>query len=167
MPASASLIPELDQVIRYGSPQRRAETLKRITVLFLEGASRFNEDHVGLFDRVLGRLIDAIETEPRRELSHRLAPIGNAPAEVIRRLAHDDEIEVARPVLEQSSRIAEIELCISPGPKARHICSQFRAGPTLPKPSQMCWFSAATKRLRTKWPKTATRNSPTAGFPSW
>ncbi len=110
MPASASLIPELDQVIRYGSPQRRAETLERITVLFLDGASRFNEDHVGLFDRVLGRLIDAIETESRRELSHRLAPIGNAPAEVMRRLARDDDIEIARPVLEQSLRIAEIDL---------------------------------------------------------
>jgi uncharacterized protein (DUF2336 family) len=105
-----SPIPELEDMIERGSPQRRADALRRVTAFFLDGASRFNEDHVQLFDRVLGRLIDEIETRARMELAHRLAPLGNAPLEVVRRLARDDDIAVAAPVLEQSPRIAETDL---------------------------------------------------------
>ena len=110
MSATASLIPELEEVIQHGSPERRAETLKRITTYFLSGASRFNEDHVRLFDQVFSSLILEIETKARSELSNRLAPIGNAPVEVLRRLAHDDDIAVAGPVLKQSQRLADTDL---------------------------------------------------------
>ena len=110
MSAPASLIPELEEVIQRGSPARRAETLKRITAFFLDGASRFNDDHVSLFDHVFSRLIAEIEAKARTELSHRLAPVGNAPVEVLRRLAHDDDIAIAGPVLEQSRRLAETDL---------------------------------------------------------
>jgi uncharacterized protein (DUF2336 family) len=110
MPAPASLIPELEEVIQQGSPERRTEALKRITTFFLDGASHFNDDHVRLFDQVFSRLIAEIEAKARSELSHRLAPVGNAPVEVVRRLAHDDDIAVAGPVLKQSPRIAETDL---------------------------------------------------------
>ena len=110
MAASASPIPELEDVIQTGSPQRRAEALKRITAFFLSGASRFNEDHVRLFDDVFGRLIAEIESKARAELANRLAPVGNAPVEVVRRLAKDDDIAVAGPVLQQSRRLAETDL---------------------------------------------------------
>ena len=110
MAASASPIPELENVIQAGSPQQRAEALKRITAFFLSGASRFNEDHVRLFDDVFGRLIAEIESKARAELAHRLAPVANAPVEVVRRLAQDDDIAVAGPVLLQSRRLAETDL---------------------------------------------------------
>jgi uncharacterized protein (DUF2336 family) len=111
MPVPVSLIPELEEVIQRGSPERRAETLKRITAFFLEGASRFNEDHVRLFDDVFGRLITEIESKAREELSRHLAPVGNAPVDVVRTLAKDDDIEVAGPVLTQSPRLADADLC--------------------------------------------------------
>jgi len=50
-----SLIPELEEVVQNGPSARRAEMLRRITTLFIEGAELFNEDHVQLFDGVLGR----------------------------------------------------------------------------------------------------------------
>jgi uncharacterized protein (DUF2336 family) len=59
---------------------------------------------------VFSRLITEIETKARSELSHRLAPVGNAPVEVVRRLAQDDDIAVAGPVLKQSPRLAETDL---------------------------------------------------------
>ncbi len=111
MSPAASLIPELEEVIRYGSPERRAETLKRITTLFLNGASRYTEDHVRLFDDVLGRLIAEIESKAREELSRHLAPVGNAPVDVVRALARDDDISVAGPVLKRSRRLADHDLC--------------------------------------------------------
>jgi uncharacterized protein (DUF2336 family) len=110
MSAARSLIPELEDIVQRGSPRRRAQALRRITTLFLDGASVFNEDHVRLFDDVFNRLIDEIETKARAELSHCLAPVGNAPGELISRLARDDDISVAGPVLRQSRRLAETDL---------------------------------------------------------
>jgi uncharacterized protein (DUF2336 family) len=106
----ASLIPELDDVIQHGSSARRTETLRRITALFADGASRFNDDHVQLFDDVLHRLIVEVDADARVELAHRLAPIGNAPRDVVRRLAKDDDIAVARPILKQSQRLEQSDL---------------------------------------------------------
>jgi uncharacterized protein (DUF2336 family) len=110
MTATQSLIPELEEVVQNGSERRRSQALERITTLFLEGASRFSEEHVRLFDDVFNRLIDEIESKARAELSHRLAPLGNAPVEVMCRLAKDDDISVAGPVLQQSPRLAETDL---------------------------------------------------------
>ena len=110
MSAAPSLIPELEDIVQHGSPRRREQALRRITALFLDGASLFNEEHVRLFDDVFNRLIDEIETKARAELAHRLAPLGNAPGELISRLARDDDILVAGPVLRQSRRLAETDL---------------------------------------------------------
>src|SRR5262245_38955684 len=110
MAITASLIPELEDVVQEGSPERRAQMLFQITTLFLDGANRFNDAHVQLFDEVLGRLIVAINPAARRELSRRLAPVDNAPMQVVRTLAADDDIAVAGPVLAQSTRLKTADL---------------------------------------------------------
>ena len=110
MSASTSIIPELEDVIQHGSYARRAETVRRIANLFIDGAPAFNEDHIGLFDDVLCRLVTEIETKARAEMSRTLAPIPNAPGELMRQLAHDDDIAVAGPVIAQSLRLAETDL---------------------------------------------------------
>jgi uncharacterized protein (DUF2336 family) len=110
MTASTSLIPELEEVLQNGTAERRARTLQRITSLFLNGANHYSEDHIELFDGVFVRLIEEIEAKARAELSHRLAPMSNAPIEAVRRLAQDDDIDVAGPVLKQSQRLVEADL---------------------------------------------------------
>ncbi len=102
MGAPASLLPELEDVVQNGSPARRAETLRRITNLFLDGAPGFNDDHVALFDDVMGCLIEQIEAKALAELARRLAPVSNAPAAVVRKLATNDDISVAEPMLKQA-----------------------------------------------------------------
>ena len=110
MSASVSLIPELEDVIRHGSQDKRATTVKRIANLFIDGAAHFSEDHIGLFDDVLCRLIVEIEAKARAEMAQTLAPLSNAPLELMRQLANDDDIAVAGPVITQSSRLQEAEL---------------------------------------------------------
>ena len=110
MAATASLIPELEEMLQSGSPEKCAESLRRITTLFIGSANRFNEDHVGLFDDILCELVNEIESKARAELSRRLAPIVNAPPALVRQLAHDNDISVAGPVLEQSERLDEDDL---------------------------------------------------------
>jgi len=110
MPAPLSLIPELEEVVQHGTREKRVETLQRITALFLDGASRYNDEHVDLFDEVFGLLIEEIESKARAELSNRLAPVSNAPIKVLRRLARDDDIAVAGPVLKLAPRLGEADL---------------------------------------------------------
>jgi uncharacterized protein (DUF2336 family) len=108
--AATSLIPELEDVLQNGSREKRADALKRITSLFIDGVASFNEEHVQLFDDVFSQLIAEIEAKARAELSTRLAPVDNAPVAVVRMLAQDDDITVAGPLLKRSRRLDDASL---------------------------------------------------------
>ena len=110
MAPGSSLIPELESVVRNGSDERRSDALRRITALFLQGSNKFSEDHVRLFDDVFVMLINEIESKARSELSRQLAPVANAPLAVVRRLAKDEDIMVAGPMLAQSPRLGTADL---------------------------------------------------------
>ncbi len=110
MSGSQSLIAELESAIKSGSKDKRIETLRRITDLFVADAERLNDRQIEVFDDVLGHLIKRIEDKALAELSGRLGPIANAPAEVVRRLARHDNIAVAEPVLTQSARLSDDDL---------------------------------------------------------
>ena len=101
-----SIIAELEDAVRGGSPARRVATLRQVTDLFLNDGERLSEDQVRVFDDVLCLLIARVETRARAELSKRLAPLDYAPFEVIQYLAWDDDISVAGEVLTHSSRIS-------------------------------------------------------------
>jgi uncharacterized protein (DUF2336 family) len=96
---AATLIEELEHAIARGPSDRRVQTLRRVTDLFLGDAARYTQTQVALFDSVILRLAHAMEKAVRQELAERLAPVENAPPTVIRSLAQDDEIDVARPIL--------------------------------------------------------------------
>ncbi|HXZ45849.1 MAG TPA: DUF2336 domain-containing protein [Pseudolabrys sp.] len=109
MGAPASLLPELEDVVQHGSAEKRAETLRRITTLFLDGAPNFKAEHIALFDDVIGCLIEQIEAKTLAELARRIAPVPNAPAGVVSTLAKNDSIDVAGPVLKQA-RLSDPDL---------------------------------------------------------
>jgi uncharacterized protein (DUF2336 family) len=116
--AATSLIPELEDVLQHGSREKRADALRRITRLFVDGAATFNEDHIQLFDDIFGQLIAEIEGKARAELSMQLAPVDNAPTGVVRTLAQDDDITVSGPLLALSQRLdntALVEIAESKG----------------------------------------------------
>lgn len=102
MATPASLLPELEEVVQRGSAEKRAETLRRITTLFLDSAANFTSHHVALFDDVIGCLIEEIEAKALAELARRIAPVPNAPPGVVRKLARNDDIAVAAPLLKQA-----------------------------------------------------------------
>lgn len=114
-----SLIAELEEALKTGTPEKRVDTLRRVTDLFLNESDRLNEDQIHVFDDVMVHLVRRIESKALIQLSESLAPVDRAPVEVIRRLARDDEIAVAGPVLTQSERLPEsdlIEIAQSKGP---------------------------------------------------
>ena len=55
--SSSSLIAELEDAVKNGSPEKRVDTLRRVTSLFLDETDRLNEQQIGVFDDVLVHLI--------------------------------------------------------------------------------------------------------------
>jgi uncharacterized protein (DUF2336 family) len=110
MGPAPSLISELEDALQRGPRHKRAETLRRITALFLDTAPRSSIEQVALFDDVFALLIDEIENQARAELALCLAPVGNAPPKLLRMLANDDDIAVAGPVLTLAPRLDEADL---------------------------------------------------------
>lgn len=110
MQAQASLIRDLEHSIRDGSHAQRVTALRRITDLFVDRAEQYDTEQVALFDNVIVRLAAEIEKTALSELADRLAPLSNAPLEIISKLARDDSIAVAGPVLTQSPCISEADL---------------------------------------------------------
>lgn len=117
--AELSIIDEVESAIRLGSPEKGLETARRVTDLFLSSAGNFDDEQIALFDDVLERLIGTIELRAIADISARvalaeisaqLAPIAQAPPSVIRRLANNDEIRIAGPVLQESARLDDGEL---------------------------------------------------------
>lgn len=115
MQAQQSLIAEVEQAVASQSSAKRVETLRRVTDLFMVGADSYSEGQVGVFDDVISRLAEKIEMAARAELARRLAPVKNAPTQVVRTLARDEAIEVAGPVLSQSPRLTDEDLLACAG----------------------------------------------------
>jgi len=105
MTAAPSILVELEDAIVNGTSEKRVETLRRVTDLFMVGANQYTEEQVGLFDSVIALLAEDIEARARAELAQRLAGVAQAPITVMKTLANDDIIDVAAPVLTQSSRL--------------------------------------------------------------
>jgi uncharacterized protein (DUF2336 family) len=105
-----TLIDDLEAAITSGEIGRRAETLRRVTDLFVSGSAHYSDEQIALFDDVMSRLASEIESSARSTFGRRLATIPGAPPGIIRTLALDDAIEVAGPVLSQSEQLDEATL---------------------------------------------------------
>ena len=127
------LIKELEASIAHGSSDRRTDTLRRVTDLFLRDPEALSEQQVDVFDLVIARLAIAIETRARADLAERLAGVPNAPRGVIRSLAHD-QIVVARPVLTRSERLSDEDLIAVALAKGRDHMLAISERPRLSEP---------------------------------
>ncbi len=124
MTTTASLIEELECALAAGTNAQRITMLSRVTDLFIEGASRYSTGQINLFDEVIAKLIAVIEAKARAKLSSRLAPMRSAPPGVIRLLAFDDDIEVARPVLVASEQLDDADLLANASSKShQHLAA--------------------------------------------
>src|SRR3954470_4759016 len=107
MAVAYSLIPGLDDIVKYGDSKRRGDALRGILDLFVQGAAGFQPDHVDLFDGILISLAARTEIEARSELAEWLCEIVNAPPLLVRQLVRDDEPRIAGPLLRRSPLIDE------------------------------------------------------------
>ena len=107
MTVATTLIPGLDEIVRNGAPERRAEAARRIAEMFLQDAAHLRPSHVDLFDGILIDLVPHTELIARVELAERLSLVANAPRVLVGRLARENEILVAGPILRRSTVLDE------------------------------------------------------------
>jgi uncharacterized protein (DUF2336 family) len=108
--AAQPLIIELDSVLSRATATWRGLTLRRLTDLFVVEAASYSADQVAVFDDVISRLIEKVDRRLLVELSSRLAPVKNAPINVVGTLARHADIQIAGPLLEKSEVLTDADL---------------------------------------------------------
>jgi uncharacterized protein (DUF2336 family) len=103
MNEAKSFLRDLDEAVLRGTAESRLRALWHTTDLLITG--RYSEDEIWTFGEVIGRLADEIEVAARAQLAKRLARFELAPVNIIHKLAFDDSIDVAGPVLRESARL--------------------------------------------------------------
>jgi len=98
-----SFLSDLDDAVARGTAESRKRALWHATDLLIAG--RYSDDEIWTFGEVIGRLADEIEVAARAQLAKRLATFDNAPVNIIHKLAFDDSIDVAGPVLRESEQL--------------------------------------------------------------
>jgi uncharacterized protein (DUF2336 family) len=98
-----SFLRDLDEAISRGTAESRTRALWHATDLLIAG--RYSDDEIQTFGEVIGRLADEIEVAARAQLAKRMARFESAPINIIQKLAFDDSIDVAGPVLRESERL--------------------------------------------------------------
>lgn len=108
----SSLVTDIEAALQDADGERRTILLHRITNLFIEQLPDLNDDHVSVFDEVILCLAAEIELAARIELSEKLADLTRGPRQTVQNLALDEEILVAKPILERSPCVDSANLVL-------------------------------------------------------
>jgi uncharacterized protein (DUF2336 family) len=117
--AHHSLIDELEEVIAGNDIGHRARMLRRVTDLFVVTSGKLSGEQMALFDDVMNRLIDEIDVAARAAFGDLLATLPDAPQMIVHRLALDDAISVAGPILARSACVSDKTLVESAGTRSQ------------------------------------------------
>lgn len=102
-------VAELLDLARDKSVEGRSALIKALGDLFHDSHAELSGDERAIMGEILQRLIGDVETAVRKALAETLKDIPTAPHQVIKALA-GDAIEVAYPILIESSVLQDIEL---------------------------------------------------------
>lgn len=108
--SAPSKLDELIALAKEPSSARRRELLRDVTDLFFTASGPRGPEELKVFDGVLTALAEEMELEVRAELGERMADAHQAPRELVVRLAGDEAIDVAGPVLRRSAALDESAL---------------------------------------------------------
>lgn len=92
-----------------GQSSEREQLFRNMAQLYSFVSDRCDDEQVAQYDEVLCQLAELVEAEARAHVATLLAPLERAPGTVVVRLAND-EIEVARPLLEFSNVLSDDDL---------------------------------------------------------
>jgi uncharacterized protein (DUF2336 family) len=92
------------------TPDRRLELLRKVTDLYLSNPHDPSEMEEALFSDILDRVLDTIGPALKPEFAEQLADAARTPEKIARKLAWDEDFEVAGPVLSRSPALTHQDL---------------------------------------------------------
>jgi uncharacterized protein (DUF2336 family) len=101
---------ELKYLAEERSPEKRLDLLHKIADLFFAGIDMHTEAETSLFNEVIERIVDQISHHAKIDVATNLATLPGFPLPVVRKLAHDDDIEIARPVIRGALGLTDLDL---------------------------------------------------------
>jgi uncharacterized protein (DUF2336 family) len=110
MTDQANIIDQLQSALASDDLSKRAETLERVTDLFVLESNGLRQADVELFGEVMIKLMHGIELAARAKFGSRIAGLSRAPGKVVLDLAFDNAVEVAGPVLSGSAQLEDVDL---------------------------------------------------------
>lgn len=108
-PIGREQVARLYDLARQKSEDARRRLVENISDLFLSPEGRLNEHQRMLMTDILFKLVAELEAAVRKELADVLVTQDEVPAELLKLLAND-QIEIARPILEQSGLLRDQDL---------------------------------------------------------
>jgi len=107
---SQDLLSELEAALGPAPTPRTFEIMREVTDLFVEGVDNYSVNQFAVFDDVICRLLDHNGPPAVAEVSQKLAPVGKAPTNVVRRLANDNDLAISGPFLKHCESVPELDL---------------------------------------------------------
>lgn len=101
---------ELKALAAERSDAKRTELLSRLADVYAASAADVGAAESELFTDIFGKIIDSVSKVYRVKISHRMAPAASTPRDIALRLANDENIEVASPMLEASPVLTDADL---------------------------------------------------------
>ena len=123
---------ELDKAILTGTPESRERALWHATDMLMVG--HFTDEEIWVFGEVIGKLAAEIELAARAKLAAKLSRIDHAPGQLINKLASDDSIDVAGPILRYSERVDVRTLVSNAKSKAQQHLLAISKRRSIPEP---------------------------------
>lgn len=105
-----SLARDLISLAAEKSSAKRVELLRRITDAYLQVDAPVRAAAQYLFDELIVKLVEAISAHDRAQVSGHFSKSGTVPTVLAHRLATDQDIAVAAPMLENYAALAEATL---------------------------------------------------------
>ncbi len=105
-----ALIDDLDQLVKRRSRAGQKTTFKQVAGLYFASVDLQLDEHIEFFGNAFNLLVDQADINDLVDLGQRIARVRNAPVKLIRRLANDDQIAVAGPVIAQSECLTSDDL---------------------------------------------------------
>jgi uncharacterized protein (DUF2336 family) len=101
---------ELKSLAEERSSEKRLDLLRKITDLFFAGIDGHSESENSLFNDVIERIVDQVQRDAKIDVATNLATLPGFPLPGVRKLANDNDIEIARPVIRGSLGLTDADL---------------------------------------------------------
>jgi hypothetical protein len=101
---------ELTSIAAERSPEKRLELLHKVTDLYLDGVDTNSTSETYLFNEIMEKIVDQFSRDIKKRVSSTLAILPDFPTSIVRKLADDEDIEVARPVLRNAFSLTDDDL---------------------------------------------------------